>query len=223
MDNSFGMGGQQSVGHLDRDVEKLVELHRLSALDLLLQALAFELLHHDKGMALIVINIVNDADIGVVQLRGSPRFALETLHRLAVVQKLLRNEFEGNVTAEAGVLGFIDNSHTAAAEFSDDSIVGNSLADHGWVTDAFGANVRPTLRRGQLFESRSPSLPIFREYQTTLLVWSAEGWQVDEVVVRHRFKRFAGFAPGCQAAHDHERFESSFPQQVRHPGARGLA
>jgi hypothetical protein len=40
-----------------------------------------------------------------------------------------------------------------------------------------------------------------------------------KVVVRHRFDLLSGFAPGAQSSNDHERFESLFPQHVRHPGA----
>src|ERR1700678_1504846 len=47
--------------------------------------------------------------------------------------------------------------------------------------------------------------------------------QFYQIVLRNRLQRFAGFAPGCQSADDHERVESFFPQQVRHTGAGGLA
>jgi len=51
----------------------------------------------------------------------------------------------------------------------------------------------------------------------------AEGRQVYEIVRRHLLDRVAGFAPSRQAAHDYERVESLFPQQMRHTGARGFA
>ena len=52
---------------------------------------------------------------------------------------------------------------------------------------------------------------------------SAEGRQMDEVVVWHRLEWFSCLTPGRQPPDDYERIESPFSQQVRHPGARGLA
>ena len=43
--------------------------------------------------------------------------------------------------------------------------------------------------------------------------------QFHQIVLRYRLQRFAGFAPGSQAADNDERVESFFPQQMRHPGA----
>jgi hypothetical protein len=40
----------------------------------------------------------------------------------------------------------------------------------------------------------------------------AERRELYEVILRNRFQRFSGFAPGGEAADDHERVESSFPQ-----------
>ena len=48
-------------------------------------------------------------------------------------------------------------------------------------------------------------------------------WQLYQIVLRNRLHRFAGFAPGSQSADNHERVESFFPQQVRHPGAGRFA
>jgi hypothetical protein len=40
-----------------------------------------------------------------------------------------------------------------------------------------------------------------------------------QIIVRHRFGRLTRLPPRRQPAHDHERIESLFPQQMRHPGA----
>jgi hypothetical protein len=40
-----------------------------------------------------------------------------------------------------------------------------------------------------------------------------------KVVVRDHFDLLARFAPRAQSSDDYERFESLFPQHVRHPGA----
>ena len=52
---------------------------------------------------------------------------------------------------------------------------------------------------------------------------SIEHGQFDQVVVRHRFHRLSGLAPGAQSARDYKHLESFFDQYLRHPGARGFA
>jgi hypothetical protein len=52
---------------------------------------------------------------------------------------------------------------------------------------------------------------------------STKGRKMHEVVLRHRFDRVPGFAPGCQATDDHEGVETLFSEEVRHTGARGFA
>ena len=47
--------------------------------------------------------------------------------------------------------------------------------------------------------------------------------QLHQVIFRHRFQRVPGFAPCRQSSDDHERVESFFPQQMRHPGAGRFA
>src|ERR1035438_6937915 len=47
--------------------------------------------------------------------------------------------------------------------------------------------------------------------------------QLYQIVLRNRLDRLAGLAPGSQSADNHERVESFFPQQVRHPGAGRFA
>ena len=66
----------------------------------------------------------------MVEGGGGARFALETLERLPIARKLLGQKLEGDAAAEARVFGLVDHTHSAGAELLDDSIVGDSLADH---------------------------------------------------------------------------------------------
>jgi hypothetical protein len=54
--------------------------------------LPLEKLHGDEGLALVLANLVNRADVGMVQGRRSTRFALESLQRLAVFGQFLGEE-----------------------------------------------------------------------------------------------------------------------------------
>ena len=164
MDDAFGMRSDERVGNLDGDVEKLVEFHGLAA-ETLLQTLAFQLLHDDERVAVVVVNLVDGADVGVVQLRGSACFTLEPLERLAIVDEGVRDELEGHVAAKTSVFRLVHDSHAAATEFSHNFVVGDRLADHR-SSRSFRLNVRPAKPSGQqslLSIKAGQLLPPFRD------------------------------------------------------------
>ena len=98
---------------------------------MLLQAFAFQLLHHNEGMAVVIFDFVDGADRGMIQQGGGPGFALEALHGLAVAGQVVGEKFYGNVAAQPGVFCLVNHSHPAAAELAQNSVVGDRLADHG--------------------------------------------------------------------------------------------
>src|SRR5579864_9835183 len=99
--------------------------------DAMLQGHAFEVLHHDESLPARLIDLVNSADIWVIEGRSGARFALKTLESLCVGGDVLGKELEGNEASQLDVLGLIDDTHASAAEFLDDAVMGDGLADHG--------------------------------------------------------------------------------------------
>src|SRR5262249_12402140 len=71
----------------------------------------------------------NRTDVRVVQGGSGPGLAPQALQRVAVVGVPCRQELEGHVAAEPGVLGPVDHAHAAAAEPLQDAIVRDDLAD----------------------------------------------------------------------------------------------
>ena len=67
-------------------------------------------LHDDEGLPILLIDLVNCADAGVVEGRSRFGFALKTAERLRVFGYIVRQELEGNEAAEFDVLGFVDNT-----------------------------------------------------------------------------------------------------------------
>src|SRR2546428_12182154 len=130
MNDSLGVRGGQRIRHLYRNLQELISLQRFPP-DALLQALSLQLLPHDEGMALVILDFVDSADAGMAQLRRSPRFPLEALQGLGVANQIFRDELQGNVTAPADVFGLVHNSHATRTKFAQDAIVGDRLADHG--------------------------------------------------------------------------------------------
>ena len=56
--------------------------------------------------------------------------ATETFQGLQIVGYVIREELQSHESAEARVLGLINNTHTAAAELLNDAVVRDDLADH---------------------------------------------------------------------------------------------
>ncbi len=129
MHDSLGMRRRQRVRHLDADIEHALGLHRLSR-DGLLQALALQLLHHNEGMAAVILNAVNSADVRMIQQRRRPRLPREAFQRFGVAHKVFRDELQGDMPPQLQVLGLVNHAHTTAPELSQDAIVGYGLADH---------------------------------------------------------------------------------------------
>ena len=102
------------------------------------QAGAFELLHHNERMAAVVLDVVNGADAGMVQLRSGARFAHEAVQGLAVLGHFFGDELQGNMARQARVFGLIHHAHATTAQFSENAIVGDCLADHSEGLKAIG-------------------------------------------------------------------------------------
>src|SRR5262249_34478649 len=88
---------------------------------------AFQEFHDDERLTRQGINIVNRADVRMVQSRGRPRLALEAFEGLGVLGVFMGQELQSHEPAQADVLRFVDNAHAAAAEHFRNAIVRNHL------------------------------------------------------------------------------------------------
>ena len=106
-----------------------VEIHGATG-DAMLQGRTIEELHDDEGVPLVSADFVDGADVGMVQGGSGAGFAAEALQSLRVLGDVVGKEFQSNEPAEVGVFGFVDDAHAAAAEFLNDAVMGDGLADH---------------------------------------------------------------------------------------------
>ena len=97
----------------------------------MLQRGSFEKFHHDKGMAVLLPNFVDRANIRMIQGGGGTRFTAEPLECLRVGGDILGQEFQGDETTKLRVLGFVDHAHSTAAEFFYDAVVGDGTTYEG--------------------------------------------------------------------------------------------
>ena len=74
------------------------------------------MLHDDEGLTFVLINLVNGADVGMIQGGGSASFPLKALHGLRIAREFGGKEFHGDEAAELGFLGLLDHAHAATSE-----------------------------------------------------------------------------------------------------------
>ncbi len=65
MNDAFGVGGVKGVGNVDGDVQEAVEIDGAATHEVL-ESLAVEKFHGDEGFAVLLADIVNSADVGMV-------------------------------------------------------------------------------------------------------------------------------------------------------------
>ena len=94
------------------------------------ERLAFQVLHHQERQPLVAVDIVERADVGMVQRGDGARLALEALHCGAVRSQGFRQKLHRDRAPQPGIFSLINHAHAAAAEHGDYPVVGNRFADH---------------------------------------------------------------------------------------------
>src|SRR5882724_679728 len=129
MDDSTLMGGVEGVGNLNGDVKNLSARQRL-ARDDVLESQAFQELHRNEGVAFGFVDLVNGADVGMIEGRGGPCLALKSLQDLMVADKVGWEEFQCYVPTKPEILGAIYDPHAPTAQMFLDAVVGDDFANH---------------------------------------------------------------------------------------------
>jgi hypothetical protein len=94
-----------------------------------LQRHALEIFHGDKRHAILLADVVNGADIGMVQGRGRLCFALEARQSLRIAGHFVRQKLERDETVKPSVFGFVHDAHAAAAKLLNNAVVRDGLTD----------------------------------------------------------------------------------------------
>ncbi len=131
VDDIFGVSGVESVGDVDGKFENGFEIEG-SAGDGVLERFAFEALHGDEGFAVFLTDVVDGANVGVIEGGCGSCFTLKTGECLRIFCDGVGKKFERDETAQARVFAFVDDTHAATTEFLDDAVMGNSLAGLDW-------------------------------------------------------------------------------------------
>ena len=111
----LGVGDFQGIGDLDGQLQQFLNFHGL-IINVMFQGHALEQFHADEGTPFMLPDIVNRANVGMIQGRSGARFALKALQRGVVLDHIIGKKFQRNVAAQARVFGLIHHSHAAATE-----------------------------------------------------------------------------------------------------------
>jgi hypothetical protein len=79
----------------------------------------------------VVTDVVNGANVGMVQGGSGLCFTLETGQSLRIPGQIIGKEFEGDKPMQASVFRLVDHAHAPTTELFDDAVVGNGLPDEG--------------------------------------------------------------------------------------------
>src|ERR1700722_13084654 len=76
----------------------------------------------EVGRAVVFANVVDGEDVWMVQRGDGAGFLLEAAEAVGVFRKSLREDFDGDVAAEAGVFCTEDFAHSASADWRDNFV-----------------------------------------------------------------------------------------------------
>src|SRR5262249_11884570 len=129
MDDSFGVSSFKRVGYLRRQFQQFVCLQWASA-QALPQRLALKQLHDDERMTFGLVDIMDCANVGMIESRSGLRLTAESRKGSWILPQIRRQKLQRDRARYPGVLGFVDNTHAAATKPFHDTVVRNYFTDH---------------------------------------------------------------------------------------------
>ena len=97
----------QGIRYLDGNGQRLIE-RQCALLQPLRQRLAIEILHDQEVDPVLAADVVERADVWMVQRGNRAGFALEPLLQIGVIGDMLGQHLDGDGAVQAGVGGFVD-------------------------------------------------------------------------------------------------------------------
>src|SRR5713226_1869439 len=128
MDDALRMCRVESVGNLYAQIEHRFDLQRLAS-DPVPECLPLQQFHGDEGSSIGLVNLVDRADVRVIQGGCSLGFPLETAKSLCVVGEFVGKELEGDVATKLKVFRFIHHAHSTTADLAEDAVMGDRLTN----------------------------------------------------------------------------------------------
>jgi hypothetical protein len=132
VDNAGAVRGVERTGDVDGDRQRFRQREGKSSLSAprqtLLERLAVNQLHDEKGGAVVIADIEERADVGVGELREGTRFAVEPLAQLRVGGERTGQHLDRDGPIEPRIAGLVDLAHAAGADGRDDLVGSKACA-----------------------------------------------------------------------------------------------
>ena len=128
------MGLVQRIGNLDRMPQRALQRQRTFR-ERRRERLAIEVLHDEIGDAVLLADVVQRADMRVIELRNRPCLAVEPVTKLRIGRQRFREDLDGDGPVETRIAGLVDLAHAAFAQLVEDSIRAEFSTDHDRVLD----------------------------------------------------------------------------------------
>ncbi len=126
MDDALRVCGVERVGNLDAQIEHCFDLQRL-ARDAVPECLSLQQFHGDEGSPIGLVDLVDRADVRVVQRGHGFGFPLKAAESLCVMGKLVGKELQRGVATELEVFSLVHHTHTPTPNLAQDAVMGNRL------------------------------------------------------------------------------------------------
>jgi len=130
MNDPFRMCGLQTGGGLHRNFDGIRRCQRMAS-DPFLKSLAFQEFHGNIANPVLLAEVMNGANVRVVERADCPRFAFKTL------SEACQRRLDCDIPTEPAIAGFVHFAHTARANSRED-LIGAELV---------------TLRKGHIADS----------------------------------------------------------------------
>jgi hypothetical protein len=92
------------------------------------ECLPLQQFHGDEGSPIGLVNLMDRADVRVVQRGSSFRFTLETTQGLWIVGQFVGKELQGDVTTQLQVFRLVDHTHPTAPDLAKYAVMRDRLA-----------------------------------------------------------------------------------------------
>ncbi len=129
VDDPLGVRGVERIRDLGTQIENR-RFRQRAGREERLERLPLEQLHRQEALFFVLAEIVDRADVRVVQRGSGAGLTLESFDRGRIVRQFRGEELQRDMSSEAQILGSIDDAHAAAADLFDHAIVRDGSADH---------------------------------------------------------------------------------------------
>ena len=129
VDDPLRMGRVERIGDLNRQTKQNISVDGLAG-DEMLQRHPVEKLHDQEGVAILLPNFMNSADIGMIESGSRLRLPLEARQGWGVFDNLIGQKLQGHISVEGYVFCLVDHTHAATTEFLEDAVVRDGPANH---------------------------------------------------------------------------------------------